>query len=127
MTQPPVRIYHNARCSKSRSACSILEAQGLQAEVIDYLKTPPSREELWHLIGLLGVKPLDLVRQGEPLFKERYAGRALSDEAWVEALAAHPELLERPIVVRGDRAIVARPPEKLLNWLETSQSEPGPR
>lgn len=115
MTQ--VRIYHNARCSKSRSACSLLEGMGVKAEVVEYLKTPPTREEIVALLAKLGKRPLEVIRKGEDVFKEHYAGRNLDDDAWVDALVAHPILLERPIVVAGDRAIVARPPEVLEGWL----------
>jgi arsenate reductase len=119
MSSSPVRIYHNARCSKSRSACSILEGLGVQAEVVEYLKTPPTREALAALLAMLGKRPLEVIRKGEDVFKEQYAGRDLSDEDWLDALVAHPVLLERPIVVAGGRAIVARPPEVLQAWLES--------
>ena len=126
---PPtaLRIYHNPRCSNSRGACALLAEQGLIPEVVDYLKDPPTLGTLRELVGMLGLKPLDVIRQGEAVFKEHYAGRTLSDEAWLEALAAHPVLLQRPIVVMGGRAIVARPPEKLLEWLQrkdTPMSKP---
>lgn len=112
-----LRIYHNPRCSKSRGACALAAEQGQTAEIVDYLATPPSKEELRALLTKLHMRPADLVRRGEAVFKEHYAGRDLDDEAWLDALAAHPILIERPIVVRGDRAVVARPPEKLLDLL----------
>jgi len=118
MPPPKLRIYHNPRCSNSRGACALLAEQGLVPEVVEYLQQPPSLATLRDLVGMLGLKPLELVRQGEAVFKEHYAGRTLSDEGWLEALAAHPVLLQRPIVVMGDRAIVARPPEVLLEWLQ---------
>lgn len=110
----PIVIYHNARCSKSRSACEIVAGQGVDAEIIDYLKTPPSREELRALLKKLGMKPAELVRRGEDVFKENYAGKTLDDEQWLDALATHPILIERPIIVRGDFAVIGRPPEKVL-------------
>jgi len=110
-------IYHNARCSKSRSVCEIVAVQGIKAEVIEYLQTPPSREELRGLLKKLGMKPEALVRRGEDVFKQLYAGRTLSDNEWLAALVAHPVLIERPIVVRGARAIIGRPPEKVLELL----------
>ena len=119
MTNEPVVIYHNARCSKSRSACEIIAANGIEPVVIDYLKTPPSKEELRGLLHKLGLKPEALVRRGEEVFKERYAGKTLSDEEWLEALAAHPILIERPIVVRGDKAVIGRPTEKVQELLNT--------
>lgn len=110
----PIVIYHNARCSKSRSACEIVAGQGVNAEIIDYLKTPPSREELCALLKKLGMKPAELVRRSEDVFKENYAGKTLDDEQWLDALATHPILIERPIIVRGDFAVIGRPPEKVL-------------
>ena len=112
-----MRIYHNPRCSKSRAACALIAERGLVAEVVEYLKTPPSREELRALLAKLDMKPGDIVRKGEEVFKERYAGRTLSDDEWLDALVAHPILIERPIVVCGDKAVLARPAEKILELL----------
>jgi arsenate reductase len=117
MPSPAIRIYHNARCSKSRSACALVAEAGHPAEVVEYLKTPPSREELRELLAMLGMTAGELVRKGEPVFREHYAGRTLTDEQWLDALLAHPVLMERPIVVRGGRAVVARPPERVLELL----------
>lgn len=115
----PVVIYHNARCSKSRSAWELVAGQGIEATIVEYLKTPPSREELRALLQKLDMKPAELVRRGEDVFKEHYAGKALDDEQWLDALTAHPILIERPIVVRGDKAIIGRPPERVLELLDT--------
>ncbi|MFN3988613.1 MAG: arsenate reductase (glutaredoxin) [Rhodocyclaceae bacterium] len=117
MTQP-VRIYHNPRCSKSRGACALLEELGVQAEVRHYLDNPPDKDELRALVAALGIRPGELVRRGEAVFKAQYAGLTLGDEEWLEALAAHPILIERPIVVVGSRAVVARPPERLRELFE---------
>lgn len=118
MNNNPIVIYHNPRCSKSRSACELIAARGLAAAVIDYLKTPPQHDELRGLLKKLGMKPEELVRRGEAVFKENYAGRTLSDEQWLGALVAHPILIERPIVVCGARAVIGRPPEKVLELLD---------
>ena len=117
MSIAPLRIYHNPRCSKSRSACALIAENGIAAEVVEYLQTPPSKEELRALLKKLGMKPAELVRQGEAEFKEHYAGRTLTNEEWLDAMVAYPILIERPIVVCGDKAIVARPPEKVLELL----------
>jgi len=109
-----VRVYHNARCSKSRSACQLLEGRGVALEIVEYLKTPPSRDELADVLKKLHVRAADLVRKGEDVFKSDYAGRELSEDEWLDALVAHPVLIERPIVVRGERAVIGRPPEKVL-------------
>lgn len=108
-----LRIYHNARCSKSRGACALVAEAGLEAEVINYLDTPPTAEELSELLRKLGLKASDLLRRGEAVFLEHYGGRELSEAEAFAALQAHPILMERPIVVRGDRAVVARPPERV--------------
>lgn len=113
----PVRIYHNPRCSKSRSACAILAEKGVDAEVVEYLKTPPDRATLSALLAKLGLRAEELVRKGEAIVKTEYAGRTMSDEDWLEAMLAHPILIERPIVVVGGRAVVARPPERVLELL----------
>ena len=116
---PPstLRIYHNPRCSKSRAAYALLQNRGLVPEVVLYLETPPSKAELRALLKKLQLQPLDIVRKGEDVFEQHYAGRNLSDDEWLEAIVAHPILLERPIVVRGDKAVVGRPPEKVLELL----------
>lgn len=113
----PVRIYHNPRCSKSRSACAILAEKGIQAKVVEYLKSPPSRDELVALIAKLGLPPGDIVRTNEIIFKNEYNGREMNDDDWIDAMVAHPILMERPIVVVGDRAVVGRPPERVLELL----------
>jgi arsenate reductase len=110
-------IYHNARCSKSRSTCELIAASGATATIVEYLKTPPTRDELRALLDKLGMKPVELVRRGEDVFKENYAGKTLDDDGWLDALVAHPILIERPIVVRGERAVIGRPPEKVLQLL----------
>jgi len=106
-------IYHNARCSKSRGALEILQERNLRHTVRWYLKEPLSREEWSSLLRKLQIRPLELIRKNEAFFKENLQGKELSDEQWMEILMEHPELMERPIVEKGDRAIIARPPEKL--------------
>lgn len=117
MSAASLRIYHNPGCSKSRSACALIAESGMAAEVVEYLETPPAKEELRALLKKLGMKPAELVRQGEAVFKAHYAGRTLTDEEWLDAMVAHPILIERPIAVCGDRAVVARPPERVLELL----------
>ena len=114
---PTLVVYHNARCSKSRASCQLIAEHGAEARIVNYLETPPSRETLRELLGKLGIAAADLVRRGESVFKEHYAGRTLSEDEWLDALIAHPILIERPIVVRGERAVIARPPEKALDLL----------
>ena len=117
MEKTTLRIYHNARCSKSRAVCELVAGKGLAAEIVNTLETPPDKEELRRLLAKLGMQPAELVRKGESVFKEHYAGRELSDDEWLEALVAHPILIERPIVVCGEKAVIGRPTEKVLELL----------
>ncbi|HRH71722.1 arsenate reductase (glutaredoxin) [Zoogloea sp.] len=112
-----LRIYHNARCSKSRAACALVREQGFEPEVVEYLKSPPSRSELAELLRKLGMSAVSIVRKGEGIYKSEYQGRELNEEQWLDAFVKHPILIERPIVVRGERAVVARPPERVLELL----------
>ena len=114
MSQADVRIYHNPRCSKSRSALAMLEEKGIAPQVIEYLKTPPTKSELREVLTKLGMKPEEIVRKTEAVYTTNYEGKKLSDEAWLDALIAHPILVERPIVIAGSRAIIGRPPERVL-------------
>jgi len=111
-------LYHNPRCSKSRGALELLESRGLQPTVVRYLETPPSIAELGELLGKLGIPARQLLRSGEEEYKTlSLADPALSEAQLIEAMAAHPRLIERPILVAGDRAVIGRPPEKVLELL----------
>ncbi len=113
-----ISIFHNPRCSKSRSALELLEARGIQPEIVRYLETPPSAAELKALLGKLGIGARQLLRTGEDEYKELdLANPALSDDQLIDAMARHPKLIERPIVIVGDKAVVGRPPEKVLEIL----------
>ena len=113
----PITIYHNPRCGKSRAALALLEERGLEPVVIEYLKQPLTKEGLRALTSKLGIRPEQLVRKGEDVYKQSYKDKALSDEQWLAALAANPILIERPIVVYGERAVIGRSPEKVLELL----------
>ena len=111
-----IQIYHNARCSKSRATLALLEANGYAPEVIEYLKTPPNSRQIRELVRKLGIKSHELLRKGE----SEYQSLALqdpTDEQVVDAILKHPILLQRPIVVTGDRAAIGRPPEAVLDIL----------
>lgn len=107
-----ITIYHNPRCSKSREGLAYLEDKKIEADVIKYLDEPLSKETLQHLIALLKIKPIELVRTKEAEWAD-YKNRQLSDDAIIEAMVAHPKLIERPIVVNGDKAVIARPFSKI--------------
>lgn len=113
-----VTIYHNPRCSKSRQSLEILHERGVQPEIVEYLKTPPDRATLEKLLKMLKVQPRDLLRKSEPEYKD--AGlddESLTDEQLVEAMLDHPVLIERPIVVINGKAVIGRPPERVLEIL----------
>lgn len=112
-----MKIYHNPRCRKSRETLQLLLDAGHSPTIIEYLKTPPSEEELRDLVDKLGVEPMALIRRQEAIYKEQFKGQSLSDEACIAAMVAHPKLMERPIVVKGDRAVIGRPPEAVLALL----------
>ena len=113
-----ITIYHNPRCSKSRETLALLEAKGVTPRVVEYLKTPPSAAELKAILKMLGLKPRDLMRKGEPRYAELgLKDRNLDDDALIALMAANPILIERPIVVSGKKAVIGRPPEKVLEIL----------
>lgn len=114
-----IKIYHNNRCSKSRCALTALEESGQKFEVINYLQTAPTIEELSTIIKKLGISPHELIRKNESVYIAKYKGKELSDEEWIEAMVTHPILIERPIVVSGDKAVVARPAEKIDEILKS--------
>jgi arsenate reductase (glutaredoxin) len=108
-----ITIYHNPRCGKSRDTLAIIKERGIEPTVIEYLKTPPTKDELGSILKKLGLKPEQLVRKGEEIYKAKFAGKSLSEEQWLEALATNPILIERPIVIRRNHAVIGRPPEKV--------------
>jgi len=113
-----VTIYHNPRCSKSRQALTLLRDKGVEPQIIEYLKTPPDTATLEHLLTMLGLEPRGLMRKKEKEFKENDLGNPdLSRDALIAAMIAHPKLIERPIVVKDDKAALGRPPEAVLDIL----------
>ncbi|EJF08192.1 MULTISPECIES: arsenate reductase (glutaredoxin) [Pontibacter] len=112
-----VTIYHNNRCSKSRQTLELLREKGEELQVVEYLKETPSAQELKAVLKKLGLKPEQVLRKGEQVYKEQYAGKSYTDEEWLQIMAENPILIERPIVVKGDKAAIGRPPEKVLEIL----------
>ncbi|WP_249677072.1 arsenate reductase (glutaredoxin) [Pseudomonas abieticivorans] len=111
-------LYHNPRCSKSRGALELLEARGLSPTIVRYLDTPPSAATLKDLLAKLGIGARQLLRTGEDEYKSlALANPDLTDEQLIEAMAAHPKLIERPILIAGSQAVIGRPPEKVLEIL----------
>ncbi len=113
-----VKIYHNPRCSKSRETLKLLQAQGIEPEIIEYLKTPPTEQELAEILDLLGLEPRDLMRKKEKEYKENgLDDESLSREQLIAAMAQFPRLIERPVVLANGKAAIGRPPENVLKIL----------
>ncbi len=108
-----ITIYHNPRCSKSRAALELLRARGVEPNIVEYLKTPPSKEQLLAILDMLGIRAPDLARRNEEAWRQAGLDDESTDDAIVDAMVSHPVLIERPIVVRGDRAVIGRPPENV--------------
>ncbi len=106
-------VYHNSKCSKSRNAIDFLREKGVDFSVVEYLKTPLNKEELKNIVVKLGIDPLDLIRKGEPEFKENFKNKSLTNNEWLDAMVKFPKLIERPIVLTDVKAIVARPTERI--------------
>lgn len=112
-----MKIYHNPRCRKSRETLAIIEEKGVKPEIILYLEKAPTQKELKDIIKLLDIKPEALLRKGEKIYKENYKGKDLSDVEWIKAMVNNPKLIERPIVIKGKKAILGRPPENVHELL----------
>jgi len=113
-----IRIYHNPRCSKSRQTLQLLSDNAIEAEVVEYLKTPPSASELAGVLKMLGMRPRDLMRRKEAEYKASGADNPeLSDAELIDLMVANPKLIERPIVIKGNKAAIGRPPEQVLDIL----------
>lgn len=113
-----MKIYHNPRCSKSRQTLQLLEEQQLHAEVVEYLKSPPTKEELNDILNMLGLEPRQLMRTKEEVYTQLgLADESLSRKQLIEAMVTHPILIERPIVIHNGKAAIGRPPESVLEIL----------
>ncbi|MDT8375698.1 MAG: arsenate reductase (glutaredoxin) [Mariprofundaceae bacterium] len=112
-----VTIYHNPRCSKSRQTLALIEERGIEPDIIEYLTSPPSEAELEGILARLGKQPEELMRKGEEEYKQHFAGHDLSRADAISLMVQYPKVIERPIVVNGDRAAVGRPPESVLGIL----------
>lgn len=110
-------VFHNSRCSKSRCALDFLSDKGIDYTVVDYLKNNPTHKDLETIITKLGIKPEALIRKGEEDFKANFKDKNLSDSEWIEAMVKFPKLIERPIVIKGNKAVIGRPTERILEIL----------
>ena len=109
-----ISIYHNPRCRKSRETLQLLEEKGVQPQIILYLQETPGPATIKELCQKLGISPFELIRKGEAIYKSDFKGKEFSDEEWYQILSENPKLIERPIVVKGDKAVIGRPPENVL-------------
>lgn len=112
-----MQIYHNPRCRKSRETLAILEEKGIQPDIILYLQDNPGKSELAGVLQKLGMKASEIVRKSEQIYKDNFKGKDLSEDEWLEALVQYPKLIERPIVIKGDKAVLGRPPQNVLDLI----------
>ena len=112
-----LKIYHNPRCRKSRETLNLIIEKGEEPEVVEYLKHPPSADEVRELVGKLGIEVEKLIRKNEAVFKESYKGKDLTESDWYSILSDNPIMIERPIVVKGNKAVLGRPPENVLDLM----------
>ena len=108
---PSWTIYHNPRCTKSRQALQMLRDKGIEPKVVEYLKAVPTEREMEMLLMKLGIRAEELVRKGEATFKQKFKSLKLNEHEWVRVMREHPELIERPIIVRDHKAVIGRPTE----------------
>ncbi|KDN54392.1 arsenate reductase (glutaredoxin) [Flavobacterium seoulense] len=113
-----IEVYHNPRCGKSRNCLAFLDNANQEYKIIKYLEEVPTAEELTDLLKKLNLKPIELVRQKEKIWIEQYKNQELTDEAIIQAMAANPILIERPIIVKGNKAIIAREADKIEAFFE---------
>lgn len=106
-------IYHNPRCTKSREGLALLNENGKKVEVREYLKDAFTKAELSEVLNKLQIQPSELLRKNEQIYKDQYKGKDIKEEQWIDIMLEHPRLIERPIVVNGDRAVIGRPKEKI--------------
>jgi arsenate reductase len=114
-----ITIWHNPKCSKSREAVEILQVNNCEAEIIKYLEEKPDAKKIKAILKMLGIKPRELMRTKEDIYKELNLNNEKCDEALIEAMAKHPKLIERPIIIKGERAIIGRPTERITEFLNS--------
>ncbi len=112
-----MEIYHNPRCSKSRQTLQLIKDAGVNVKIIEYLKTIPTAEELKNLLMKLNLQPKDIIRKGELIYKEKFKNSNFNDDEWIKIMIEYPKLIERPIIVKGNKAVLGRPPENVLDLI----------
>lgn len=114
-----ITIWHNPKCSKSREAMEIVQDNKYEAKVVKYLEAAPDKNQIKTVLKMLGITPRELMRTKEDIYKELNLNDETDDEALIEAMAKHPKLIERPIIIKGERAIIGRPVEKIAEFLNS--------
>ncbi len=112
-----MKIYHNPRCRKSRETLALIQENGIEPEIILYLEDTPDEAHLKKILGYLKINAEDLVRKGEAIYKSDFKGKKMSEAQWIKAMVKHPKLIGRPIVIKGRKAVLGRPPENVLELL----------
>lgn len=112
-----MKIYHNPRCSKSRQTLQLIKDANAEVEIVEYLNAIPSKEELKDILEKLNLNAVDILRKGEADYKENFKGKELNNDEWIDAMIKYPKLIERPIVVKGNKAVLGRPPENVLELI----------
>ncbi|MDG1475529.1 MAG: arsenate reductase (glutaredoxin) [Vicingaceae bacterium] len=112
-----MKIYHNPRCSKSRETLQLINDAGVEVEVVEYLKDIPTVKDLEKILMKLNLKPTDILRKGEAVYKEKFKNSNFNDDEWIKVMLEYPKLIERPIVVKGNKAILGRPPQNVLDLI----------
>ncbi len=112
-----MKIYYNPKCSKCVASHKLLSENKAEFEVIEYLKNPLTIKELKDLLGKLNIPAIELIRKGEPVFKEKFKGKELAEEQWIDAMVEFPILMQRPIIVKGNKAVIGRPVEKIIDLI----------
>ena len=113
-----MRIFHNPRCSKSRETLALIKSKKVEHEVFLYLEEKITQKYLKEVIAKLGIKASDLVRKSEKIYKEEFKDKTLTESQWIKAMVANPKLIERPIVIKGKKAVIGRPPENVLKLMK---------
>ncbi len=112
-----MKIYHNPRCSKSRQTLQLIKDSGTDVEIVEYLKEIPTTEELEMILMKLNLKPKDIIRKSEAIYKEKFKNSDFNDDEWIKIMIEYPKLIERPIVIKGNKAVLGRPPENVLELI----------
>lgn|SRR5574337_223382 len=113
-----LKIWHKSNCSKSCEVMKALKDEGVKPEIFEYLVTPPTEEELRAVLKKLGIPAEELIRKKEPVYKEKFEGKKMTEEKWIKAMVKYPILIERPILIKGNKAIIGRPTERIYEFIK---------